>query len=119
LYYKGLVSGRSHLILALAAICAAPAALSALSGPVESATGWPVTRLVASAFAALGVTDRSPLSVRQDWYFGAYILAPLAGTAIAVSAVVARTRPWWPFALAASAGALVAVFWTVWSLLDA
>jgi hypothetical protein len=113
------VSGRSNLILALAATCAAPAVLSALSGPLEAATGWPATRLVASAFSALGVTNHSPLSVRQDWYFGAYILAPLAGTAIAVSAVVARTRPWWPFALAASAGTLVAVFWTVWSLLDA
>lgn len=105
--------------MALAALVAAPAVVAALSAPLQSASGLPVTRLVDSAFAALGVSNASPLPVRQAWYFGAYILAPLAGTAIAVSAAGLRGRPWWPFALVASAGALVAVFWTVYSLLDA
>ena len=113
------MDGRPRLLLAAAALCAAPAGFSLLSGAVHAASGLPVTRLVEAAFAAAGVTNASPLPVRQGWYLGAYILAPLAGTAIAASGAAARARPRWPFILVASAGIALALFWTVWSLLDA
>jgi hypothetical protein len=98
-------------------VLALPATAAAVTSLVHEATGLPVTAPIDAAFKALGVTNASPLPVRQAWYLGAYILAPLAGAAIAGSALIgARLR--WAFGSVATVATLVAVFWTVRSLLD-
>jgi hypothetical protein len=120
-YYNGeerMRMERGATVFLLAGIAlAAPGALSAAAGALEAVAGVPATRPIAAAFAYLGVTNQSPLPVRQAWYLGVYILGPLA--AVAIGAIgAARTRPRWPFALIATVAAALAVFWTVRSLLD-
>ena len=111
------MNARSWVALGVAAALAAPAAIALLAPPLQALTGIPVPRLVESAFAALGVTNASPLPVRQAWYFGAYILAPLAGTGIVLSVAILG-RPRWALLTAGGAGFAIAAFWTVRSLLD-
>jgi hypothetical protein len=108
---------RSRLTLAAAVVLAAPATLCATAGLVHELTGWPVTGPIEAAFAALGVTNASPLPLRQAWYLGTYILAPLAGAAIAVSAAVATMMLRAAFIGVASLGTLIAMYWVLHSLL--
>jgi hypothetical protein len=107
-----------RLVLVLAVALAGPAAYAASAAMIQETTGFPAGRPVDVVFAALGVTNASPLPVRQSWFFGAYILAPLAGAATAASAAVAGARPRWAFIAMAGAGMVVAGFWVLWSLLD-
>jgi len=107
-----------RLALALAVALAGPATFAASAGMIQETTGFPAGRPVEAVFAALGVTNASPLPVRQAWFFGAYILAPLAGAAIAASAAVAGARPRWVFIATAGVGTVMAGFWVLWSLLD-
>lgn len=108
-----------RLTLAAAIALAAPAILSAAAGLVHELTGWPVDRPFEAAFAALGVTDASPLPLRQGWYLGTFILAPLAGAAIAVRAAGPAIALRAAFMTVASVGMLVAVYWVLHSLLAA
>lgn len=108
---------RFRLALAAAIALAAPATLCAGAGLVHDLTGWPVDRPFEAGFAALGVTDTSPLPLRQAWYLGTYVLAPLAGAAIAVSAAVATIVLRGAFIGVASAGTLIAFYWVLHSLL--
>lgn len=108
---------RFRLALGAAIVLAAPATLCAGAGLVHDVTGWPVDRPFEAAFAALGVTKTSPLPLRQAWYLGTYILAPLGGAAVAVSAAVATMVLRTAFVGVASAGTLVAVYWVLHSLL--
>ncbi len=108
---------RSRLALAAAIVLAAPATICATAGLVDGITGWPVSRPIEAAFAALGVTNASPLPLRQAWYLGTYILAPLAGAAIAVSAAVATMMLRAAFVGVASVGTLIAIYWVLHSLL--
>ena len=106
-----------RMALAAAIALAAPATLCAAAGALHGLTGWPVTRPFEAAFAALGVTNASPLALRRAWYLGTFILAPLAGTALALTGAAGGVRPRAAFALAASDGALIAVYWVLHSLL--
>jgi hypothetical protein len=76
--------------------------------------------LVDAVFAAFGVSNTSPLPVRQAWYFGAYILAPAIAAATALFASAAlRPAVRWPLFAVTGVAALSAMFWVVWSLADA
>ena len=108
---------RFRLALTAAVVLAAPATLCATAGLVHELTGWPADRPFEAAFAALGVTNTSPLPLRQAWYLGTYILAPLAGAAIAVSAAVATIVMRAAFIGVASVGTLIASYWVLHSLL--
>jgi hypothetical protein len=108
---------RLRLALTAAIVLAAPATLCAGAGLVHEVIGWPVDRPFEAAFAALGVTNSSPLPQRQAWYLGTYILAPLAGAAIAVSAAVATIVLRAAFIGVASVGTLIALYWVLHSLL--
>lgn len=107
-----------RLALVIAVVLAGPAAFAASAGVIQETTGFPAGRSVDAVLAALGVSNDSPLPVRQAWFFGAYILAPLAGAATAASAAVAGARPRWALIATAGAGTIVAGFWVLWSLLD-
>jgi hypothetical protein len=106
-----------RLALAAAIVLAAPAALCAGAGLAHELTGWPVDRPFEAAFAALGVTNASPLPLRQAWYLGTFILAPLAGAAIAAGAAAATIALRAAFIGVASAGTLIAAYWALHSLL--
>jgi hypothetical protein len=115
------VDSRSRVALAAAIALAAPAILSIAAGGLRAATGiGGPSALVDAAFGAFGVSNTSPLPVRQAWYFGAYILTPAIAAAIAIFASAAlRPRLRWPFFAVSAAAALSAAFWVVWSLADA
>jgi hypothetical protein len=111
-------SSRVALIAALA--LTAPATLSIAAVALRAAGIVGPATLVDTAFAALGVSNASPLPVRQAWYFGAYILAPAIAAATAVFASAAsRPAVRWPLFAVTAAAALSATFWVVWSLIDA
>jgi hypothetical protein len=107
-----------RLALVAAIALAFPAVFAASAAMIQETTGFPAGRPLDGIFAALGVTNASPLPVRQSWFLGAYILAPLAGAAMAASAGAAGARPRWAFIATAGAGTVVAGFWVLWSLLD-
>jgi hypothetical protein len=115
------MDSRSRLALSVSIALAAPAMLSIAAGGLHAATGISgPAALVDAAFGAFGVSNTSPLPVRQAWYFGAYILAPAIAMAIGVFASTAfRPRVRWPFFVASAAAALSALFWVVYSLADA
>jgi hypothetical protein len=108
---------RFRLTLSAAIVLAAPATISATAGFVHELTGWPVTRPIEAAFAALGVTKSSPLPLRQAWYLGTYILAPLAGAALALAGAVAGMMLRAAFVAVAAVGTLIAIYWVLHSLL--
>ena len=111
----------SRLALVAAIVLTAPATLSIVAGALRAATGIRGPSLLVDAlFAALGVSNTSPLPVRQAWYFGLYILAPAIGAATALFAgTQLRSRARWPLYTVTAAAALSAMFWVVWSLADA
>jgi hypothetical protein len=110
---------RSRVALAGAVLLIAPAALVLASTGIEAVTGLHTTRVANAAFAMLGVTGTSPLPVRQAWYAGTFILAPLGGAALALSACIdAGARARWQLGALSACAALIASFWTIRSLLD-
>jgi len=113
------MDARSRLALVLGAVLAAPAAFALAALALRAAGVVAPAQLVDAVFTAFGVTNASPLPVRQAWYFGTYILAPLVGGGIALTAFaepVARTR--WSAGALGACGTLLAAFWAVRSLLD-
>jgi hypothetical protein len=113
------MDARSRLVLIAGAVLAAPAACAVAALVLGAAGIAAPAQLVNATFAALGVTNASPLPTRQAWYFGTFILAPLAGAALALTAFaepVARTR--WSAGALGACGTLLAAFWAVRSLLD-
>jgi hypothetical protein len=111
-------SSRVALLVAIALTTPATFAIAAIA---LRATGTNApAALVDTAFAVFGVSNASPLPVRQAWYFGAYILAPAIAAATALFASTAFRPPtrWALFAVTAVA-VLSATFWVVWSLADA
>ena len=115
------MNSRTRIALVIAIVLTAPATVSIASGALRAATGIAgPAALVDAAFGVLGVSNASPLPVRQAWYFGAYILAPAIAAAIAVFASAAlHPRSRWPLFAVTAAAALSAAFWVVWSLADA
>ncbi|MBV8369792.1 MAG: hypothetical protein JO036_12820 [Candidatus Eremiobacteraeota bacterium] len=114
------MDARSRLALAAGTIVAAPAAFAIAALALRAAGIAAPAQLVDAAFAAFGVTNASALPVRQAWYLGTYILAPLAGAAIALGGCVqTRAAGRWAFGALSAGDALIASFWIVWSLLDA
>jgi hypothetical protein len=111
----------SRLALTVAVVLTAPATFAITAGALRAATGFGgPAALVDAGFAALGVSNASPLPVRQAWYFFAYILAPAVAAALAIFASAALgPRVRWPFFAVSAAAALSAVFWVVYSLADA
>ena len=107
--------------LIAATVLTAPATLAIAAGTLRAVTGIRGPSLLAEAmFAALGVSDTSPLPVRQAWYFGLYILAPAIAAATALFAgTTLRSRARWPLFAVTAVAALSAMFWVVWSLADA
>jgi hypothetical protein len=75
--------------------------------------------LLEAGFARLGVTNGSPLLLRQAWYLGLYILAPGGAAAVAGAAALATPARRMPLLVLAALGLLHAAFWIVWSLADA
>ena len=121
LRYKDRVNSRSRIALVVAIALTAPATFSIGAAMLRSAAGigWPAA-LVDMAFSAFGVSNSSPLPVRQAWYFGAFILAPAIAASIALFAGAAlRPRVRWPLFAVTAAAALSVTFWVVWSLTDA
>lgn len=111
---------RCRLALLIAILFAAPATVALSAGALREYAGFgaPAT-LVETVFAALGVTNTSPLPVRQAWYFGLYILAPAIAAAVALAASVElRPRVRWPLPAVSACATLVAMFWVVHSLTD-
>ena len=111
----------SRLALVAAIALTAPATFALAAGALRAATGiGGPAALVEAGFAAFGVSNTSPLPVRQAWYFFAYILTPAVAVALAISAsATLRPRMRWPFFAVSAAAALSAVFWVVYSLADA
>ena len=111
----------SRLALIAAVVLTAPATLAIAAGALRAATGIAgPAALIDAGFAALGVSNASPLQVRQAWYFFAYILTPGVAAALAIfgsTALSPRVR--WPFFAVSAAAALSATFWVVYSLADA
>ena len=112
-------SSRVALVVAMALTAPATLSIGAAALRVATSIHGPAA-LVDKAFAAFGVSNASPLPVRQAWYFGIFILAPAiaAATALFASAALAPRVRWPLFAVTATA-ALSATFWVVWSLTDA
>jgi hypothetical protein len=111
---------RFRTALVVAIILTAPATSSIAALALRAAGIAGPAALIDAAFGALGVSNTSPLPVRQAWYFGAYILAPAIGAATALFAGAAlRPRHRWPLFAVTAAAALSATFWVVWSLADA
>ena len=110
---------RAALVVAIA--LTAPATFSIAAGTLRSVAGiGGPAALVDTVFAAFGVSNASPLPVRQAWYFGAYILTPAISAALAIFASTALSpRARWPFFAVTATAALSAMFWVVWSLADA
>lgn len=103
----------------LAALLVAPAA-AAVAAQGLAALGFAVPgQAFDAAFARLGVTNNSPLPLRQAWYLGLFILAPLAGAALSGAAASAARGRRWPLLTLAALGVLLAAFWVVRSLADA
>ena len=115
------MNSESRLALIAAVVLTAPATFAIAAGALRAATGisGPAV-LVDAGFAAFGVSNTSPLPVRQAWYFFAYILTPAVAAALAIFASTAPApRARWPFFAVSAAAALSAVFWVVYSLADA
>jgi hypothetical protein len=113
------MDARSRLALAAGAVLAAPAAFAVAALALRAVGIVAPAQLADAAFSAFGVTNASPLPMRQAWYFGTYILAPLMGAGIALTAFAepaARTR--WAAGALGACGTLIAAFWTVRSLVD-
>ena len=112
---------RSRVALIVAIALAAPATFSIAAGALRSMAGiGGPAALVDAAFGAFGVSNTSPLPVRQAWFFGAYILTPAVAAATALFASAALgPRARWPFFAVSGAAVLSAMFWVVWSLADA
>ncbi len=117
------MDSRSRVALVAAIALTAPATFAIAAGALRSATGIEgPAALVDACFSAFGVSNTSPLPVRQAWYFGAYILAPAVAAATALVASTGagpRPRGRWPLFAVSAAAALSAMFWVVWSLADA
>jgi hypothetical protein len=115
------MNSRSRVALVAAIALTTPATFAIAAGALRSATGISgPAALVDAVFAAFGVSNTSPLPVRQAWYFGAYILTPAIAAALGVFASAALgPRVRWPFFAVSAAAALSAVFWVVYSLADA
>jgi hypothetical protein len=115
------MNAESRAALVAAIVLTAPATFSIAAGALRAVAGiGGPAALVDAGFSAFGVSNTSPLPVRQAWYFGAYILTPALAAAIAVFATSAlRPRVRWPFFAVSAAAALSAVFWVVYSLADA
>ena len=110
----------SRAAFACALALTAPASFSIAALALRGAGMAGPAALVDAAFGAFGVSNTSPLPVRQAWYFGAYILAPAIGAATALLASTAlRPRHRWTLFAVSAAAALSATFWVVWSLADA
>ncbi|HEV3086989.1 MAG TPA: hypothetical protein VGX96_07150 [Candidatus Elarobacter sp.] len=110
---------RSRFAFVAAAVLVAPAALGVVAAGLSVAGIRGPSKLFDAAFAILGVTNTSPLPLRQAWYFGAFILAPLAGAAVALVACAGtRASVRWALGALTACGTLVAAFWIVWSLVD-
>ena len=110
-----------RLALIAAVVLTAPATVALAAGALRAATGisGPAT-LVDAGFAAFGVSNSSPLPVRQARYFFAYILTPAVAAALAIVASTALApRVRWPFFAVSATAALSAMFWVVYSLADA
>ncbi|MEA2787261.1 MAG: hypothetical protein QOF71_3365 [Candidatus Eremiobacteraeota bacterium] len=111
---------RSRAAFVVAIALTAPAALSIAALALRATGVAGPAALIDAAFGALGVSNTSPLPVRQSWYFGAYILAPALGAATALFAGTAlRPRHRWPSFAVTAVAALSATFWVLWSLADA
>jgi hypothetical protein len=102
----------SALLLAPAAAALAVQGLAALGVAAPA-------HLFAAGLARLGVTDASPLPLRQAWYLGLYILAPGGGAALATAAALAAPLRRVPLFGLAALGLLLAAYWIVYSLADA
>ncbi len=110
---------RSRLALAAGAVLVAPAAFAILASALRAVGIVGPAQLADAVFAAFGVTDASPLPARQAWYLGTYIVAPLAGAAIALTSLTETgVRARWSAVALSACGALIASFWTLRSLLD-
>ena len=112
--YKVYATARAGL-LSFGVALAAPAAIAAGALILAGATGIAATRPLDALYATLGVTNRSPLPVRQAWYAGIYLIAPLTAAAIGL-AVAASARSRAPFLGLAALGVALAIFWALWSL---
>jgi hypothetical protein len=112
---------RTRLALAAAIVLTLPATFAIAAGALRAAMGiGGPAALVDAFFTAFGVSNASPLPVRQAWYFGAYILAPAAAAAAALSAATAlRAHGRRPLYAVTAVAALSAMFWVVYSLADA
>jgi hypothetical protein len=121
LRYKDKVNpqARAALVLAIALTVPATFSLAAFTVRQVAGIGGPAA-LIDAVFAAFGVSNTSPLPVRQAWYFGAFILTPAISAALAIFASAALgPRVRWPFFAVTATAAISAMFWVVWSLADA
>jgi hypothetical protein len=103
----------------LAALLVAPAAASVAAHALAALGVSGPGHALDAAFSQLGVTNNSPLPLRQAWYLGLYILAPGAGAALAGAAALAAPVRRVPLFALATLGLLLAAFWVVRSLADA
>jgi hypothetical protein len=86
----------------------------------HAALGFPAPgHAFETALAHLGVTNSSPLPLRQAWYLGLFILAPGAGAVLAGAAAMAGPARRVPLFTLAALGLLLAGFWVLRSLADA
>ncbi|MFN2459424.1 MAG: hypothetical protein ABR591_01830 [Candidatus Velthaea sp.] len=74
---------------AVALSCAVPARVALMGEALDAVAGAHVRAFDARIFAGLGVTQNSPLPVRQAWFAGVYLLLPLAGCAAAFTCAAA------------------------------
>lgn len=114
------MNARSRAALLAALVLTAPATFAIAAAALRSAGVNGPAQLVDAFFTAFGVSNTSPLPVRQAWYFGLYILAPAIGAATAlIECTTSRAHGRWPLYAVTATAALSAMFWVVWSLADA
>ncbi len=103
----------------LAALLIAPAATAVAAEGLAALGIAAPGHAFEGVFARLGVTNTSPLPLRQAWYLGLYILAPGGAAALAGAAAFAAPGRRVPLFVLAALGLGLAAYWILMSLADA